>query len=111
MFTSLLLSQLTNGRNQSAPVVKFNPNQRGVMKCQSASHSVYDVLKAQEGRWLSHDQICILSDRGTKAVCWALLFLARQGLIESASDDHRNPRYKIYRLLAGAPAPKIEGLQ
>lgn len=107
MFTSLLLSQLTNGRNQSAPVAKFNPYPAGVMRCQSASHSVYTALEAQKGRWVSHDQIMSLTGRTTKQVCWGLLYLTRQGLVESAPDEYRNPRYLIYRLIPGAPAPKI----
>ena len=111
MFTSLLLSQLTGGRQPTAQKERFNPCPPGVMKCQSSSHSVYDVLAAQAGCWLSHDQICQLSGRNTKQVCWGLLFLTRQGLVESAPDEYRNPRYLIYRLVPGAPAPKIGGRQ
>ncbi len=111
MFSHLIMAQLTGGRQPTAQKERFNPCPPGVMKCQSASHACYDVLKDQQGKWLTHDQICILSGRNTKQVCWGLLFLTRQGLVESAPDEYRNPRYLIYRLVPGAPAPKIGGRQ
>ena len=87
---------------------RYNPRPAGVILHGSASHAVLTVLRERPGAWLTHAQLIVLTRRGTKAVCWALLYLRAQGLVESAPDDLRNSRYRRYR----APfqsAPTITG--
>ena len=68
---------------------------------------MYDALSANPTRWFNHTQLMRLTGKSTKAVCWGLLYLQRQGLIESGADGLRNPRYRVYRLAAQAAPPLV----
>lgn len=107
MFTDLLLSQLTGARPDLQQTQKFNPRPAGVIRCQSASHAIYEALRANPARWFTHGQIMGLTGMGTKAICWGLIYLQKQGLIEATNDGARGDRYLVYRLNRNAAAPEV----
>lgn len=76
---------------------RYNPRPAGVILTGSATHAVLTSLRERNGMWLTHAQILVATCRSTKAVCWALLYLQAQGLVESTPDDSRNSRYRRYR--------------
>lgn len=76
---------------------RFNPRPAGVIREGSASDITLAALKARPGVWLTHAQILRITGLGTKAACWALIYLHAQGHIEITSDDARNARYRRYR--------------
>lgn len=106
MFTDLLLRQLT-GDKPDLPAQRYNPRPAGVLRCQSASHAVYEVLRASPARWFSHGQLLQRTGKGTKALCWGLAYLQGKGLVESAQDGIRSERYRVYRLMPDAEAPTV----
>ncbi|CAN7342114.1 hypothetical protein LJR074_001947 [Acidovorax sp. LjRoot74] len=79
-------------------VPRYNPRPAGVIREGSATDAVLQALNQRSGSWLTHAQLLVLTQRSTKAVCWALLYLRAQGMVESAPDDSRNARYQRYRL-------------
>lgn len=81
---------------------RYNPRPAGVILAGSASDVVLVALRSRDGVWLTHAQILNLTSRSTKSVCWALIFLQSQGLVESTSDDSRNARYRRYRAVKEA---------
>lgn len=96
------LQRRADGRHALAlEVPRYNPRPAGVIRDGSASDAVLSALRTRGGQWLTHAQVMAVSERGTKAVCWALLYLQAQGLIESTSDDSRNARYRRYRACKG----------
>jgi hypothetical protein len=82
-------------------VPRYNPRPAGVIREGSATDAVLSALQQRQGTWLTHAQILKLTQRSTKAVCWALLYLKAQGMVESAPDDSRNARYQRYRVSKG----------
>lgn len=82
-------------------VPRYNPRPAGVIREGSATDAVLSALQQRPGAWLTHAQILVLTQRGTKAICWALLYLKAQGLVESTADESRNARYQRYRLAKG----------
>lgn len=78
------------------PLIRFNPRPAGVIREGSASDTVLKYLRASQG-FRNESQIIFATKRSHSAVSWALLYLARQGLIESAPEIHRNIRYRRYR--------------
>lgn len=90
--------QLSGGRNiMGLANPRYNPCPPGVIRNGSSTSAVLAVLRQRQGVWLTHQQIMYLSGRPTKQVCWALLYLGMQEMIESTPDDYRNARYKRYR--------------
>lgn len=80
---------------------RYNPRPAGVIREGSATDAVLLAMRSRIGVWMTHSQILHSTQRSTKAVCWALLYLKAQGLIESVPDDSRNARYQRYRLVKG----------
>ena len=96
------LQRAADGR-QAMPLhsPRYNPRPPGVIRAGSATDVVLAAMQSHHGFWLTHAQILRLTQRSTKAVCWALIFLKARGLIESAPDDSRNARYQRYRAVKG----------
>lgn len=84
---------------------RYNPRPAGVIREGSASDITLAALRERPGVWLTHAQILGITGLGTKAACWALIYLAAQGHIESTSDDSRNARYRRYRAAKAEAAP------
>lgn len=80
---------------------RYNPCPAGVIRDGSATAAVLTAMRARPGLWLTHGQLLNLTNKSTKAVCWACLYLQAQGLIESTTDDSRNARYRRYRVAKG----------
>ena len=96
------LQRVADGRRAMAlELPRYNPRPAGVIRDGSATDAVLAALRARPGQWLTHAQVMGVSLRGTKAVCWALLYLQAQGLVESTPDDSRNARYRRYRVCKG----------
>ncbi|GAB3359000.1 MULTISPECIES: hypothetical protein [Giesbergeria] len=78
-------------------VPRYSPtgSKPGTIKVGSASWAVLAVLR-KTGAWMTHAQLLLATQRSTKSVCWALLYLQALSLIESGADN-RNSRYKRYR--------------
>lgn len=96
------LQRAADGRRAMALTVpRYNPRPAGVIREGSATDAVLCTLRQRPGAWLTHAQILVLTQRGTKAICWALLYLKANGLVESAPDESRNARYQRYRLIMG----------
>lgn len=96
------LGRAADGRKaMPLAVPRYNPCPPGVIRSGSASDKVLAVLRARPGLWLTHAQILVLTSRSTKSVCWALMFLQAQQLVESTSDDSRHSRYRRYRVVQG----------
>lgn len=83
----------------------FNPRPAGVIRDGSATDVVLAWLRQRRG-WHTHGEIAVGTGRGTKAVCWALMYLRAHSLIESVPDGQRNARYLRYRARVGSPAPQ-----
>lgn len=99
------LERVADGRMaMPLAVPRYNPRPAGVILAGSASDTVLAVLRGRPGLWLTHAQILGLTSRSTKSVCWALMFLQAQQLVESTPDDSRNSRYKRYRAAEGKRA-------
>lgn len=92
------LQRAADGRRaMPLEVARYNPRPAGVIREGSASHTTLAALQARPGQWLTHAQILHITGLGTKAACWALIYLTAQGHIESTPDDSRNARYRRYR--------------
>lgn len=76
---------------------RFNPRPPGVIREGSASDAVLKFMRESPGM-KSEAAIRWATGRSHSAVSWALMYLARQGLIESRLDPVRNSRYRKYRL-------------
>lgn len=105
-WTAQQLERAADGRRAMAlQVPRYNPRPAGVILTGSASDCVLAALREHPGMWLTHAQILGLTKRSTKSVCWALIFLKANGLVESTADDSRNARYQRYRAAKGAARP------
>ena len=93
------LQRAADGRRAMAlTVARYNPRPAGVIREGSATDAVLAVMRQRSGAWLTHAQLLVLTQRSTKSICWALLYLKAQGMVEAAPDDSRNARYQRYRL-------------
>lgn len=90
------LHSIANAHAPAPPFVRFNPRPAGVIREGSASEAVLKFLRASPG-FRNESQILWATKRSHSAISWALMYLARQGLIESAPEIHRNTRYRRYR--------------
>ena len=104
------LERVSDGRRaMPLQVPRYSPHNTGVIVKGSATDVVLTLLRERPLAWLTHAQLLMHTQRSTKAVCWACLYLTSRGLVESAPDASRNPRYRRYRLAAPvAPAPRHE---
>lgn len=80
--------------------IRFNPNPPGTIKHGSASDIVLKTLR-QYGKPMNEGQLRFRTGLNHAKTSWALLFLVRQGLIESYQDPTRNSRYLRYKGIAG----------
>ena len=93
----------------SAPIRLVEPARHNSRKgtpipgAATATVLVYLQQRASVGvPWANHAQILRGTGCTTKALCWALMYLQALHQVE-AVPDHRNPRYRRYRLvLSGA---------
>ena len=76
--------------------VRFNPRPPGVIREGSTSDLVLKFL-CESGGFKTECQILWKVRRSHSAVSWSLLYLIRQGLVESRPDVVRSSRYKKYR--------------
>ena len=76
--------------------IRFNPRPAGVIREGSASDAVLKFLRESCG-YRTEAQMLWKTQRSHSAVSWALLYLIRQGLVESRGDATRSTRYKKYR--------------
>lgn len=81
---------------------RYNPRPPGVLREGSATHAVLLYLRSRPRLYFTHAQILRGTDRSTKAVSWALIFLRAQGLVECVPDASRNARYLRYRIKESA---------
>ena len=82
---------------------------RGVIWVGSATDAV--LLSMQPGHWYTHAQLIARSQRTTKAVCWALMYLRSLKLIRASDSDARNPRYRRYQITEAGAAVAAVPLQ
>ena len=96
-----LLTQLQTIASANAQVPeapdRFNPRPPGAIIEGSASDDVLKFMRSSPGM-KTEAQMRWATKRSHSAISWALLYLARQGLIESRLDPLRNSRYRKYRL-------------
>lgn len=79
-------------------LIRFNPNPPGMVRPGSATDAVLAHLREHSGRFFTEMEITKAIGRSHAATSWGLLYLSRQGLIESVADSRRNPRYRRYRV-------------
>lgn len=92
-------------------IVSFNPRPPGAPIKGSATSAVLAVLQAHPLRWLTHQELVELANRGRSekdqfsrvAVDWALIRMRGWGWLDTTSDSSRNSRYLRYRLNPKAP--------
>jgi DNA-binding transcriptional ArsR family regulator len=80
----------------------FNPKPPGVMQEDGTSLVLLRILQDHPAAWFTAGELQRRSKRSRQAVSWALLYLRAHGLVSTAEDTSRNPRYLRYRLKAGA---------
>ena len=95
-----LAAQLSSLPAPAAPVRRFNPRPAGVIREGSTSEAILAYLREVPG-FKTEAQIIWKTRRSHSAVSVALLYLIRQGLIESRPDPTRSTRYKRYRAIRG----------
>ncbi len=82
----------------------FNPRPAGVIREGSATEAVLAFLRKSPRRYHRHHEIITGTNRSSKAVCFALIYLRELGYIETTPDAERNSRYLRYCLKPGAPS-------
>lgn len=101
MTTEWIASQLSRMAAAAKPLAlnnpRYNPRPAGVIRPGSATDAVLALLCRRHPTYLNHAQIMRQTERTTKAVCFALVYLKAQGHIEATPDDSRNGRYQRYR--------------
>ena len=76
---------------------RYNPRPPGVVREGSVSDAILKYMATSPGM-KTESQLIWATKRGHSVVSWSLLYLQRQGLIESRLDTTRNSRYRKYRL-------------
>lgn len=100
MSVDWMAQQLARSRREQPQVLdmpRYNPRPCGVIRPGSATDAVLALLCKRMPVFLAHHQIMDQTQRTTKAVGWALIYLRAQGYIESTVDASRNARYQRYR--------------
>ncbi len=64
----------------------------------SAAEAVLQYMTAHRGRFFTHAELILATQRTSKAICWAVEFLVNTERIEASNSDPRNPRYRRYRV-------------
>lgn len=77
-----------------------NPHAPGQFWPGSTAEAVLNFMcrPAHLGRFFTHAELILATQRSSKAVCWAVSFLVSTGRIEASHSDPRNPRYRRYRV-------------
>lgn len=76
----------------------FNPRPAGQLQPGSAAEAVLYFMTRHRGRFFTHSELMLHTQRTSKAICWAVAFLSSTGRIEASNSDPRNPRYRRYRV-------------
>lgn len=95
---NFLVQQLHARGGKQERAARFNPRPPGVIREGSATHAVLEFLRSRPRMFFTHGQIVDATGRTEKSVCWGLLYLRTQGLIDSLEDATRCSRYLKYRL-------------
>lgn len=95
---NFLVQQLHARGGKPERPAHFNPRPPGVIRDGSATHAVLEFLRSRPRMFFTHGQIVDATGRTEKSVCWGLLYLRTQGLIDSFEDATRCSRYLKYRL-------------
>lgn len=94
------LIRMADGRSaMKVEINRYNPRPPGVIREGGATDAVLTFLQAHPARFFCHHEIQTATKKTKVSIDWALCFLRAQNIIESTSDDGRNPRYLRYRIL------------
>lgn len=94
------LSSMAEARRTAPDHPRFNPRPAGMVRPGGASDAVLALMveKLPARPYLTHAQLVRLTNRTTKSVSWAVIYLRSLDLIEATADDGRNCRYQRYRI-------------
>lgn len=89
------------GRNSlGLELPRYNPRPAGVLQEGGAAKAVMAFLAVHPERFFTFAQIVVATQRTTKSLDWACIFLRSLGYVECARDEGRNSRYLRYRVMA-----------
>lgn len=89
------VQSLVSAKPEEPTPERYNPRPPGVIREGSATAAVLAFLLAHRGKRFAAYQVIHATGCTQKATSWALLYLQRQGLIETTPDP-RNERYLRY---------------